>query len=54
MDKIAFTLIKVICDIKITVLIPGRFKNRPKIGTLRRKFMATGKKPLQNKVQTIN
>jgi len=29
------------------------FKNRPNIGTLRRKFIATGKKPLNEKKKFI-
>lgn len=29
-----------------TVLMPGKLRSRPKIGTRRKKFIATGKKPL--------
>lgn len=36
---------------KLTLLTPGIFKNVPKTGTLLRKFIATGKNPLNNKTK---
>lgn len=37
----------------LTLLIPGKFKKVPNIGTLLKKLIATGKNPLKNKENNV-
>lgn len=37
----------------LTKLIPGIFRTVPITGTLRKKFTATGKKPLKTKIASL-